>query len=115
MSISSAELTLQVASAASPAPSRPAAPASPSPVRAAASAAESTADSPHSAPAVPSSSQLSTDLRIDRQHQLYYEFVDDSTGSVVFEIPPEALRAIGESLNLPLNGDATAHGVDVKS
>jgi len=115
MSISPAQLTLQVASAASPAASKPSAPASPSPVRAAASAAETPVDSPHSAPAVPSTSQLSTDLRIDDQHQLYYEFVDESTGSVVFEIPPAALRAIGESLNLPLNGDSSAHGVDVKS
>ena len=115
MSISPAQLTLQVASTANPVASKPSAAASPSPVRAAASTAEAPVDSPHAAPAVPPSSQLSTDVRIDNQHQLYYEFVDDSTGSVVFEIPPEALRAIGESLNLPLNGDASAHGVDVKS
>jgi hypothetical protein len=33
----------------------------------------------------------------------------------MFEIPPEALREIGESLNLPVAADATGHSVDVKS
>ena len=70
-----------------------------------------------SAPAPPASSlaQLSTDMRVDSQHQVYYEFVDESTGNVLFEIPPEALRAIGESLSLPLDGEAGAHSLDVKS
>ena len=67
------------------------------------------------APPASSSPQFSTDMRIDDQHQVYYEFVDASTGDVLFEIPPEALRAIGESLNLPLNGDSGGHGFDVKS
>jgi len=49
------------------------------------------------------------------EHQIYYEFVDQSTGNIVFEIPPEALRAIGESLNLPLEGEPGGHGVDVES
>jgi uncharacterized FlaG/YvyC family protein len=56
----------------------------------------------------------STDMKIDNQHQVYYEVVDDSTGDVLFEIPAEALRAIGESLNVPLVGDGSAPGVDVK-
>jgi hypothetical protein len=34
---------------------------------------------------------------------------------VLFEIPPEALRRIGESLNVPLVGDASIPSVDVKS
>ena len=67
------------------------------------------------APAASSPAQFSTDMRVDNQHQIYYEFVDDSTGDVVFEIPPEALREIGESLNVPLVGDASGHSVDVKS
>jgi hypothetical protein len=58
---------------------------------------------------------IGTDMRVDAQHQVYYEFVDESTGDVMFEIPPEALREIGESLNLPLVGDASVPSVDVKS
>jgi uncharacterized FlaG/YvyC family protein len=54
-------------------------------------------------------------MRVDEEHQVYYEFVDQSTGDVVFEIPPEALREIGESLNLPLAGDGSDHSVDMKS
>jgi uncharacterized FlaG/YvyC family protein len=54
-------------------------------------------------------------MRVDDQHQVYYEFVDDRTGDVLFEIPPEALREIGESLNLPLDGGSRIHSVDVKS
>jgi uncharacterized FlaG/YvyC family protein len=52
---------------------------------------------------------------VDAEHQLYYEVVDDSTGDVLFQIPPEALRAIGESLNVPLIGDANVPSVDVNS
>jgi hypothetical protein len=103
-------MILQVASAESLTASRRSTPAS---VPAAAPAVESSAESP--APAVSSSAQFSTDMKIDDQHQIYYEFVDDRTGNVLFEIPPEALRAIAESLNLSLVGNASAHSVDVKS
>lgn len=54
-------------------------------------------------------------MQIDSDHQIYYEFVDKRTGDVVFEIPPEALREIGESLNLPLVGGASVHSIDVES
>jgi uncharacterized FlaG/YvyC family protein len=54
-------------------------------------------------------------MQIDDQHQVYYEFVDKDTGAVVFEIPPEALRAIAESLNIPLEGQADYHNLDVSS
>lgn len=54
-------------------------------------------------------------MKVDGQHQVYYEFVDDGTGNVLFEIPPEALREIGESLNVPLVGDANVPTIDVKS
>jgi uncharacterized FlaG/YvyC family protein len=54
-------------------------------------------------------------MRVDDQHQIYYETVDDRTGDVLFEIPPEALRAIAESLNLSLVGSSSGHSVDVKS
>ncbi len=65
-------------------------------------------------PAAPSPFELSTSLQIDDQHQVYYEFVNKATGDVVFEIPPEALRAIAESLNLPLEGE-DSHNLDVTS
>lgn len=54
-------------------------------------------------------------MRVDNEHQVYYEFIDASTGDVMFEIPPEALREIGESLNLPLVGDGRVPSVDVNS
>ena len=66
-------------------------------------------------PAVSSPDQLSTDIRFDNRHQAYYEVVDKQTGNVLFEIPPEALREIGESLNAPLVGESDAHSLDVKS
>ena len=96
-------MVLQLASAEGPALSRRSTPAS---VAGAAQAVES--------PAVPSP-QFSTDMRVDDQHEVYYEVVDDRSGDVMFEIPPEALREIGESLNLPVAADATGHSVDVKS
>ena len=104
-------MILQIASAEYLTASRPPTPVS---VPAAAMAANDTDETPAHALAAPSP-QFSTDLRVDDQHQVYYACVDESTGDVLFEIPPEALRAIGESLNLPLNGDASAHSVDVKS
>jgi uncharacterized FlaG/YvyC family protein len=60
-----------------------------------------------------SPAQFSTDREVDSQHKIYYKFVNDRTGDVVFEIPPEALREIGESLNL--TADQSAHTFDVKS
>jgi hypothetical protein len=111
MSISPALMIQQVASTENPGlPGRSASASNP----AAVSAAKSSSDSAPP-PAASSASQFSTDLRVDSQHQVYYEFVDQSTGDVLFEIPPEALRAIGESLNVPLVGDAGAHGMDVES
>jgi hypothetical protein len=95
---------MQVGSIESPAPGKISTPA---PVL-------TVAESPPAAPAVPSPPQFSTDMRVDDQHQIYYEFVDPSTGEIVFEIPPEALRAIGESLNLTMIGQ-NPHSVDVES
>jgi hypothetical protein len=59
--------------------------------------------------------QSNTDVRVDDHHQVYYEFVDASTGDVLFEIPPEALREIAESLNISLDGSTSSRRVDVKS
>ncbi len=108
MSVSPAQIVVQAASAetatTSGRPTATSGPAAPPP-------AESTAP----APVVSSSPQFSTDLRIDNEHQIYYEFVDTSTGDVIFEIPPEALREIGESLNVPLVGDTSGYSIDVNT
>ena len=110
MSISPAQLILPVASLAGEAVPRRSA----SSVLPADSPAAISRD-PSPAPAATPTPQFSTDMRVDDQHQVYYEFVDDRTGDVLFEIPPEALREIGESLNLPLDGGSRIHSVDVKS
>jgi hypothetical protein len=113
MSIFPAHMSLEIATAVSSSSSPRSTPAfssAPSTV----TRAEESASSDSSAGAT-ASPPVTTDLRIDNQHQFYYEFVDGSTGKVEFEIPPEALRAIGESLSLPLQGDAGASSIDVKS
>jgi hypothetical protein len=59
---------------------------------------------------------LSTDVQIDDHHQVYYEFEEGEAKSVMFEIPPEALRNIAESLKMPpqlLEGGIST--LDVKS
>jgi len=112
MSISPAQMILQVASAEGFAPmsrSRQGSGGASPP------AVGSPIESSSPAPTVSSPVQFNTDMRIDNQHQIYYEIVDASTGDEVFEIPPEALREIGESLNVPLDGNARGHSVDVKS
>jgi hypothetical protein len=63
----------------------------------------------------PPPQHLTTDLRFDDQHQPYYEFVDDRSQEVLFEIPPEALRELAESLKVPLVGSSPGCGIDVKS
>src|SRR5271169_6895503 len=99
MSISPAQMILQVENSVSPVSTRPSAPAS---VAAKAVAAISPVESPTLVAAAASPTQFSTDRQIDDHHQVYYEIVDDNTGKVLMELPPEALRKIGESLNLPL-------------
>ena len=56
-----------------------------------------------------------TDVKVDEHHRIYYEVVDARTGSVLFEIPAEALRKIAESLNIPLDGSTSSRRLDVKS
>lgn len=79
--------------------------------------ADGAAESSSSASGAPASPTMtfSTDLRIDNQHQVYYEVVDDQTGSELLEIPPAALRAISENLNVPLEGDQATPILNVKS
>jgi hypothetical protein len=54
-------------------------------------------------------------MRVDAQHQVYYQVINERTGDLLLEIPSEALREIGESIQVPLVGDSSVHGVDVKS
>lgn len=113
MSISPAQLSLQIAGAESTAVQRGSTPVSSPP--APTTASTTTPATSASASALSNPDLVTADLRVNKQHQFYYEFVDGTTGSVEFEIPPEALRAIGESLVLPLHGDAGASALDVKS
>ncbi len=120
MSISPAQMMLQAASVESPVESSRSTPtALPAGAQTSAPAAtpaiRSSAESPVPVPAAPPPEQFSTDLQVDNHHQVYYAVVDDSTGDVLFEIPSEALRKIGESLIVPLIGDANMPSVDVKS
>lgn len=115
MSISPAQMNLQVGTAEG---SNPAGHSSQSSTPGVAVPASSHAKSPSEKPApalVFSPAPLSTDLRVDDQRQIYYQVVNDRTGDVLLEIPSEALRQIGESIKVPLEGDARIHGVDVKS
>ena len=111
MSISPAQLALQLAAAESSV-----APRAPNAKGSSDSAGSSAASTPSSAPSSPSpADQLTGDLKFDDQHQMYYEVVDKSTGSVLFEIPPEALRKLSESLNQPALPNGSAGLVDLKS
>jgi hypothetical protein len=113
MSISPAQMIQQVASAESAAPTGHSSPS----VVSATDRAVPCPSAPQMTPPAPvlSPSSFSTDMQVDNDHQIYYAVVDDSTGDVLFEIPSEALRKIGESLNVPLIGDANVPSVDVKS
>ncbi len=57
---------------------------------------------------------FSTSMQIDNHHQVYYKFVEGGTGNVMFEIPPEALRDIAESLKMPPVMDGSVPTIDVK-
>jgi len=112
MSISPAQLVQQAASAGSASEKQG---SSPSPILSVALGSSEPAEPPSAPPSAIPPVQFSTDFQIDSHHQVFYEVVDDSTGDVLLEIPSEALRKIGESLNLPLAGDPNVPIVDVKS
>ena len=112
MSISSVQLTQQVAIAGHEASAERSAQA-PIPVAAPVAAHKVEAAVPAAAVAPPP--HFSIDLQIDAEHQIYYQVIDDRDGSVLFEFPSEVLRAIGESLNLPLGGEPGVPSIDIKS
>ena len=113
MSISSVQLTQQVAIAGHEASAERSAQA-PIPA-AAAPAAVPKVEAAVPAAAVAPPPHFSIDLQIDAEHQIYYQVIDDRDGSVLFEFPSEVLRAIGESLNLPLGGEPGVPSIDIKS
>ena len=115
MSISPTQINLQVGTVEVSNPAGHASqPATPEVALPANSHAKSPSEKPASGDIIPSA-PLSTDLRIDDQRQVYYQVINERTGGVLLEIPCEALRQIGESIKVPLEGDASIHGVDVKS
>lgn len=59
--------------------------------------------------------QLSTAIRIDDQRRIYYEVINDHTGQVVLQIPPEVVRNIGDGINQFLQSLHPARSIDVKS
>ena len=67
------------------------------------------------APAEPSGPTLSTALRIDDQRRIYYEVINNRSGDVVMEIPPEQIRKPAEGLDESLKRQPDGHNIDVKS
>lgn len=57
----------------------------------------------------------STDLRIDSQHHVYYQVVNDQNGQVVCEIPSEQIRAMEEGSLTPAASEEAAQRLNVKS
>jgi hypothetical protein len=66
----------------------------------------------HAEPAGP---ELSTDLRIDDQRRIYYAVINDRTGDVLYEIPPEQIRRLGEGLTESHVTQSAGHKVDVRT
>jgi len=81
------------------------------PAAAAAPSQEAVPEAPPPQPSIPAPAKLSTNLRIDSQRHIYYEVINDKSGDVVMEIPPEQIRRLEEGGQNPPPG----HGLDVKS
>ena len=54
-------------------------------------------------------------MRIDAQHRVYYQVVNDHSGEVICEIPCEQIRELEESNLSPAAREAAAQRIDVKS
>lgn len=81
----------------------------------AAPAAEEATSQRRGASAASPAPELSTDMRVDDQRHVYYEFVNKRTGDVVCEIPPEVIRELGENLDALPAAPAQGLTLDVKS
>ncbi len=73
------------------------------------------APTPSPAPAELSSPKLNTALRIDPQHHIYYEVINEKSGDIVFEIPPAQIRKLAEGIRESLAHATAVHNLDVKS
>jgi hypothetical protein len=111
MSMSPVQFTTVLA-AASPAETEP--PAS-LPVQEAGKRTSANTEAEPPAQAEPSGPKLSTDLRIDDQRRIYYEVVNNRTGDVVYEIPPEQVRKLAEGIDASLSSQLEGRTLDVKS
>jgi hypothetical protein len=65
--------------------------------------------------AEPSGAKLSTTVQVDDQHHVYYEVVNNRTGDVVCEIPPEQIRKLEEGFHESRSSSATGRTLDVRS
>ena len=80
----------------------------------AAAASPSPAQGTPPAEAAPSGPVLSINLRIDDQHRMYYEVINNHTGEVLYQIPPEVIRKLGEDTEAALEKALKAHTLDVR-
>jgi len=81
----------------------------------AAQAEVSSSPEPAPAPAQAEAPRLSTDLRIDDQRRIYYAIVNDRSGDVVMELPPEQIRKLAEALDASQVAVNKGRSVDVKT
>jgi hypothetical protein len=65
--------------------------------------------------AEPSGPKLTTALRIDDQRRIYYEVINNQSGEVVYQIPPEQVRKLGEGISESLRSRLMGRSIDVKS
>jgi hypothetical protein len=61
------------------------------------------------------SPKISTDLRIDGQHHVYYQIINDQNGQVVCEIPSAQIRELEEGSITPPASEGAGQRIDVKS
>jgi hypothetical protein len=112
MSISPAQLMIVAASAdlaAETARPRPA------PPRPAAKIVEQAPGAAAAAQAEASGPKMSTAMRIDDQSRIYYEVINNRTGDVVMELPPEQIRRLAEGLHQSVIRQPGGHNVDVET
>ena len=112
MSISPAQLVMAVARADRAAETARAREAPPRP---AAQVREHGAGAAAAAQAEASGPKMSTAMRIDDQSRIYYEVINNRTGDVVMELPPEQIRKLGEGLGQAVKSQPDGHNIDVKS
>jgi len=67
-------------------------------------------------PPLPEQPQHSLSIRIDNDRRIYYQVIDEKTGDVVRQIPPEEIRRAGQHIAELMRQQAEdKHQVDVSS